>query len=80
LAFSIRTENCLHNHNIRFVAELTSYTETQLLKKSGFGRKVLKEIVEVLEDYGVKLEMQFDSEIQAEIDRLLQQRRSQPDL
>jgi hypothetical protein len=47
LAFSIRTENCLHNHNIRFVAELTSYTETQLLKKSGFGRKVLKEIVEV---------------------------------
>jgi len=45
---SLRTENCLHHHNIEYLGELVQKTEYDLLRTHGFGRKSLKEVRDLL--------------------------------
>ncbi|MBP5274857.1 MAG: DNA-directed RNA polymerase subunit alpha [Abditibacteriota bacterium] len=55
LAFGHRTANCLRRENIQTVAELISYTESDLLKLRSFGKKSLDEVIAKLHDMGLSL-------------------------
>ena len=59
LNFSARSANCLDNANIKFVYELVSKTEGELLRMNNFGRKSLNEIIEVLWKIGLRLGMKL---------------------
>lgn len=60
LELSVRSANCLKNANIRFIGELVSKTEAEMLKTKNFGRKSLNEIKEILSDMGLNLGMKID--------------------
>jgi DNA-directed RNA polymerase subunit alpha len=60
LELSVRSANCLKNANIRFIGELVTKTEAEMLKTKNFGRKSLNEIKEVLNDMGLSLGMKLD--------------------
>lgn len=57
LEFSIRTANCLQNAGIRTVGQLAQRTHAELLKTKNFGRKSLKEVIEMLASMGLTLGM-----------------------
>lgn len=57
LELSVRTFNCLKNAGIKYVGELVTRSEAQLLKSQGFGRKSLKEVRDVLLEFGFTLDM-----------------------
>jgi DNA-directed RNA polymerase subunit alpha len=61
LELSVRSANCLKNANIRFIGELVTRTEGEMLKTKNFGRKSLNEIKEVLSEMGLSLGMKLDS-------------------
>ncbi len=48
LELSVRSSNCLTSANIRTIGELVQKTEAEMLKQRNFGRKSLKEILEIL--------------------------------
>jgi hypothetical protein len=53
---SARTFNCLHKKNeIHTLRQLTGWTEQQLMRTPGFGRKALQEVKDTLADYGLAL-------------------------
>lgn len=60
LELSVRSANCLKNANIRFIGELVSKTEAEMLKTKNFGRKSLNEIKEILSNMGLSLGMKVD--------------------
>ncbi|MGE3973413.1 MAG: DNA-directed RNA polymerase subunit alpha [Bdellovibrionales bacterium] len=60
LELSVRSANCLKNANIRFIGELVSKTEAEMLKTKNFGRKSLNEIKEILSEMGLGLGMKVD--------------------
>lgn len=60
LELSVRSANCLKNANIRFIGELVSKTEAEMLKTKNFGRKSLNEIKEILSSMGLGLGMKID--------------------
>lgn len=60
LELSVRSANCLKNANIRFIGELVSKTEAEMLKTKNFGRKSLNEIKEILTSMGLGLGMKID--------------------
>lgn len=60
LELSVRSANCLKNANIRFIGELVSKTEAEMLKTKNFGRKSLNEIKEILGEMGLGLGMKID--------------------
>ena len=60
LDLSVRSANCLQNAQIRLVGELVQRTEAEMLKTKNFGRKSLKEIKEVLTEFGLELGMRID--------------------
>ena len=60
LELSVRSANCLKNANIRYIGELVSKTEAEMLKTKNFGRKSLNEIKEILSDMGLSLGMKID--------------------
>ncbi len=60
LELSVRSANCLKNANIRYIGELVSRTEAEMLKTKNFGRKSLNEIKEILSNMGLSLGMKVD--------------------
>lgn len=61
LELSVRSANCLQNANIKYIYELVSKTEGEMLRTKNFGRKSLNEIKEILAAMGLGLGMKVDS-------------------
>ena len=61
LELSVRSANCLQNANIKYIYELVSKTEGEMLRTKNFGRKSLNEIKEILSRLGLGLGMKVDS-------------------
>jgi len=60
LELSVRSANCLQNANIKYIYELVSKTEGEMLRTKNFGRKSLNEIKEILHTMGLGLGMKVD--------------------
>ncbi|HPI39908.1 MAG TPA: DNA-directed RNA polymerase subunit alpha [Pseudobdellovibrionaceae bacterium] len=60
LELSVRSANCLKNANIRFIGELVTKSEAEMLKTKNFGRKSLNEIKDILVKMGLNLGMKVD--------------------
>lgn len=61
LELSVRSANCLQNANIKYIYELVSKTEGEMLRTKNFGRKSLNEIKEILQTMGLGLGMKIDN-------------------
>lgn len=61
LELSVRSANCLQNANIKYIYELVSKTEGEMLRTKNFGRKSLNEIKEILHTMGLGLGMKVDN-------------------
>jgi DNA-directed RNA polymerase subunit alpha len=61
LELSVRSANCLQNANIKYIYELVSKTEGEMLRTKNFGRKSLNEIKEILTKMGLGLGMKVDN-------------------
>jgi DNA-directed RNA polymerase subunit alpha len=71
LNLSVRSANCLHSADLRYVGELVQRSEPELLKTKNFGRKSLNEIKETLHSMGLELGLQIDEfPSREELDRL----------
>jgi DNA-directed RNA polymerase subunit alpha len=57
LDLSVRAGNCLEGGKIRFLCELVTKTENDLLELRAFGRTSLREVKKKLEDMGLALGM-----------------------
>ena len=60
LELSVRAANCLENANIKFIGELVTKSENEMLKTKNFGRKSLNEIKDILAEMGLSLGMKID--------------------
>jgi len=60
LELSVRAANCLENANIKYIGELATKTESDMLKTKNFGRKSLNEIKDILVEMGLSLGMKID--------------------
>ncbi len=68
IEFSVRSQNCLKNANIKYMYELVQKTEYEILKTKNFGRTSLNEIKETLHSMGLDFNMKIDmDEIQREL-------------
>ncbi len=61
LELSVRSSNCLKAANIKTLGELVQKTEADMLKYRNFGRKSLKEIVDILDGMGLHLGMDINT-------------------
>lgn len=66
LELSVRSSNCLKAANIKSLGELVQKTEADMLKYRNFGRKSLKEIVDILEGMGLHLGMDINAALNPE--------------
>lgn len=55
LELSVRAAHCLEKNNITYIHELVTWTAEDLLRTKNFGRKVLNEITELLNEKGLSL-------------------------
>jgi len=60
MELSVRSYNCLQAAGIKFIHELVSKEENQMLKYKNFGRKSLTELVEKLDSMGLHFGMAVD--------------------
>ena len=60
MELSVRSYNCLQAAGIKFIHELVSKEENQMLKYKNFGRKSLTELVEKLDSMNLQFGMQVD--------------------
>jgi len=60
LELSVRSANCLHNANIKYIGELVVRSESEMLKTKNFGRKSLNEIKDILAEMGLSLGMKIE--------------------
>ncbi len=60
LELSVRAANCLENANIKYIGELVTRSESEMLKTKNFGRKSLNEIKDILAEMGLSLGMKID--------------------
>jgi DNA-directed RNA polymerase subunit alpha len=60
LELSVRAANCLENANIKYIGELVTKTENEMLKTKNFGRKSLNEIKDILMEMGLSLGMKIE--------------------
>ena len=60
LELSVRSANCLKNASIRYIGELVTRSESEMLKTKNFGRKSLNEIKEILIKMGLNLGMNVE--------------------
>lgn len=60
LELSVRAANCLENANIKFIGELVTKSEAEMLKTKNFGRKSLNEIKDILAEMGLSLGMKIE--------------------
>jgi DNA-directed RNA polymerase subunit alpha len=61
LEFSVRSQNCLQNADIKYIGELVQKTEQEMLRTKNFGQKSLNEIKEILREMGLELGMKVES-------------------
>lgn len=61
LELTVRSFNCLQNAGIKYIGDLVQKSEADMLKTKNFGRKSLKEIKELLANYGLALGMKLDN-------------------
>ena len=61
MELSVRSYNCLQAAGIKYIHELVSKEENQMLKYKNFGRKSLTELVEKLDSMGLGFGMEIDS-------------------
>ncbi len=61
LEFSVRSQNCLQNADIKYIGELVQKSEQEMLKTKNFGHKSLNEIKEILREMGMELGMKLES-------------------
>jgi len=61
MELSVRSYNCLQAAGIKYIHELVSKEESQMLKYKNFGRKSLTELVEKLDTMGLNFGMDVDS-------------------
>ena len=61
LEFSVRSQNCLQNADIKYIGELVQKTEQEMLKTKNFGHKSLNEIKEILREMGLELGMRVEN-------------------
>ena len=61
MELSVRSFNCLQAAGIKYIHELVSKEENQMLKYKNFGRKSLTELVEKLDSMGLGFGMEIDS-------------------
>ena len=60
MELSVRSYNCLQTAGIKFIYELVSKEENQMLKFKNFGRKSLTELIEKLSNVGLNFGMNVD--------------------
>ncbi|MGI6680697.1 MAG: DNA-directed RNA polymerase subunit alpha [Bdellovibrionota bacterium] len=60
IELSVRSANCLENADIKYIGELVTRTESDMLRTKNFGRKSLNEVKEILAEMGLKLDMKLD--------------------
>ncbi|MFK7873163.1 MAG: DNA-directed RNA polymerase subunit alpha [Oligoflexales bacterium] len=60
LELSVRAANCLENANIKYIGELVTKSENEMLKTKNFGRKSLNEIKDLLVEMGLSLGMKIE--------------------
>jgi len=61
LEFSVRSQNCLQNADIKYIGKLVQKTEQEMLKTKNFGHKSLNEIKEILREMGLELGMRVEN-------------------
>ena len=76
LEVSVRVANCLKNEGIRTVGQLATKSEAELLRTPNFGRRSLKHLKEVLDEYGVELESPEILDIEQQMMRALARTRA----
>ena len=60
MELSVRSYNCLQAAGIKYIHELVSKEENQMLKYKNFGRKSLTELVEKLDSMGLHFGMEVN--------------------
>ena len=60
LELSVRSANCLKNARIRYIGDLVTKTEQEMLKTKNFGRKSLNEIKSIIKGMGLSLGMSVE--------------------
>ena len=60
MELSVRSYNCLQAAGIKYIHELVSKEENQMLKYKNFGRKSLTELVEKLDSMGLHFGMEVE--------------------
>jgi DNA-directed RNA polymerase subunit alpha len=60
LDLSVRAQNCLKAANIKIIGDLVRREESEMLKFRNFGRKSLQELIQVLEERGLRFGMDVD--------------------
>lgn len=61
LELSVRSANCLKVAGIKYIGELVTKSEPEMLKYRNFGKKSLKEISEILKGMGLSFNMDLNS-------------------
>jgi DNA-directed RNA polymerase subunit alpha len=64
LDLSVRAHNCLKAANIKTIGDLVRREESEMLKFRNFGRKSLQELMEVLDERGLKFGMDVDKYVE----------------
>ena len=64
---SVRSHNCLQAAGIKYIYELVSKEESEMLKYKNFGRKSLTELVEKLDEMGISFGMDVDKYLKLEV-------------
>ncbi|MFQ6604166.1 MAG: DNA-directed RNA polymerase subunit alpha [Fidelibacterota bacterium] len=67
MELSVRSFNCLQAAGIKYISELVSKEESEMLKYKNFGRKSLTELVEKLDEMGLHFGMNVDEYLTEEI-------------
>ena len=67
MELSVRSHNCLQAAGIKYIYELVSKEENQMLKYKNFGRKSLTELVEKLDEMCISFGMDVDKYLKLEV-------------
>ena len=67
MELSVRSHNCLQAAGIKYIYELVSKEENEMLKYKNFGRKSLTELVEKLDQMGISFGMDVDKYLKLEV-------------
>ncbi len=67
MELSVRSYNCLVAAGIKYIHELVSKDEAEMLKYKNFGRKSLTELVEKLDDMGLSFGMDIQKYLNEEV-------------